>query len=123
MLMIAGGLLSLSRLCIAIKPPKVVVLLQEASTMAALGAAALAYSASRIASMSSPSPFTPGSVQLLEPVPAGWTCVNEPPAKDERPNADRNVVQSAVVYTSVSSTTTIVCPCPEVPALKRGFRL
>ena len=40
-------------------------------------AAALLYSASRIASVSSP--FAPGSVQLLLPVGgAGWICVNDP---------------------------------------------
>src|SRR5208282_3937115 len=94
----------------------------EASSMAALGAAALEYSASRIASPSSP--FTPGSVQLFVPVGgAGWICVNEPSVYVERPNVDRNVVQSAVLKTSVSSTTTIVCPCPEILAVKSGFRL
>src|SRR5580658_1489450 len=124
MLMIAGGVaLSFKRFCMAMKPPNVVsVSLHEISSMAALGAAALAYSASMIASPSSG--FTPGSVQLLGPLGgAGWTCVNEPPVNDERPNVDRNVVQSAVVKTSVSSTTTMVCPCPEMPALKSGFRL
>ena len=50
---------------------------QDASSMAALGAAALAHSASRIASPSSP--LTPGLLQLLAPLPgAGWTCVKEP---------------------------------------------
>src|SRR5271157_3636081 len=105
MLTISGGvggrddgdvLLSFNRFCRAIRPPKVAVSLHEASSMAALGAAALAYSASRIASPSSP--FTPGSVQLFVPVGgAGWTCVNEASVYDERPNTERNVVQSAVV--------------------------
>ena len=55
MLMIAGGVCcSLTRFWMAIKPPKVVlVLAQDASSMAAPGAAALAHSASRIASPSS----------------------------------------------------------------------
>src|SRR5208282_5443311 len=97
MLMIAGGVvLSFKRFCMAIKPPKVAVSAHEASSMAALGAAALEYSASRIASPSSP--FTPGSVQLFVPVGgAGWICVNEPSVYVERPNVDRNVVQSAVL--------------------------
>src|SRR5271168_4541079 len=97
--MIAGGVpLAFNRFCMAIRPPKVDVLLHEASSMAALGAAALAYSASRIASPSSPSGFTPGSVQLFGPLGgAGWICVNEPPVNDERPNVERKVVQSAVV--------------------------
>src|ERR1035438_10563576 len=96
MLTIAGGvLLSFNKFCRAIKPPKVAVSLQEASSMAALGAAAMAYSASRIASVSSP--FAPGLKQLFVPVGgAGWTCVNDPPVYDERPNTDRNEVQSAV---------------------------
>src|ERR1022692_2479475 len=118
MLTIAGGvLLSFNKFCRAIKPPKVAVSLQEASSMAALGAAALAYSASRIASVSSP--FVPGLLQLLVPLPgAGWTCVNVDPLNDESPNTERNEVQSAVLNTFVSSTTTIVWPCPEIPALK-----
>src|SRR5277367_777598 len=123
MLMMAGGvLLSASRFWIAIKPPNVTTPRQDASTIFALGAAALAYSASRIASVSSP--FAPGSVQLLPPpTGAGWTCVNVAPANDERPNTERKEVQSAVVKTSVSSITTIVWPCPEIPAVKSGFRL
>src|SRR5271165_3069061 len=123
MLTIAGGVpLSFNRFCSAIKPPKVVVSAHDARTMAALGAAALAYSASRIASVSSP--LVPGLVQLLGPLGgAGWVCVNVPPVYDERPNTDRNEVQSAVVKTLVSSTTTTVCPCPEMPAVKSGFRL
>src|SRR5271155_897693 len=121
MLMIAGGVL-LSRFWMAIRPPKVAVSLQEASSMAALGAAALAYSASRIASPSSP--FTPGLLQLFVPLAgAGWICANEPPGYDESPNVERNLVQSAVVWTFVSSTTTMVCPCPDIPALKSGFKL
>src|SRR5208282_1274620 len=100
MLMIAGGeLVSFKRFCMAIKPPNVAPVsppLHEASSMAALGAAALAYSASMIASFSSP--FTPGSVQLLGPLGgAGWICVNEPSVYVERPNVVRNVVQSAVL--------------------------
>src|SRR5271168_906661 len=123
MLIIAGGvLLSLNRFWIAIRPPNVEVSPHEASTIAALGAAALEYSASRIASSSSP--FVPGLLQLFEPLPgAGWICVNDAPVNDERPNTERNEVQSAVVKTFVSSTTTIVCPCPEMPSLNSGFKL
>src|SRR5450755_3046102 len=98
MLMIAGGVpLAFNRFCIAIKPPKVAVSVQEASSMAALGAAALAYSASRIASPSFP--LNPGSEQLFVPLEAGCTCENEPALKDDRPKVDRNVAQSAVVKT------------------------
>jgi hypothetical protein len=77
--MMAGGFGPLIRFCIAINPPKVEkVLRQEAMTIAALGAAALAYSASRIASPSSA--FTPGALQLLLPDGgAGWTVLNEAP--------------------------------------------
>src|ERR1017187_533607 len=97
MLTSAGGVpLPFRRFCSAIRPPKVSVSVHEASTMAALGAAALAYSASTFASLSSP--FTPGSEQLFEPLGGrGWICVIEPSAYDERPNTERNDVQSAVV--------------------------
>src|SRR5271169_306751 len=104
--MMAGGELPLTRFWIAISPPKVLVFAQDASWMAALGAAALAHSASKIASTSSP--FTPGSLQLLPPpVGAGCTCVNEPEKLDS-PKVERKVFQSAVVKTSVSSITTTV---------------
>ncbi len=123
MLMTAGGVvLSFKRFNMAIKPPKVVVSLHDASSMVALGAAALAYSASRIASPSSP--FTSGSLQLLVPLGgAGWTCVNVPLVYVERPKVVRNVVQSGALKTSVSSITTIVWPCPEMFAVKSGLRL
>src|SRR6202453_2112171 len=123
MLTMAGGeLLSLSRFSSATWPPKEAESAHEASTMAALGAAALAYSASMIASVSSP--LVPGLVQLLLPVGgAGWICVKEPPVYDERPNTERNDVQSAVLKTFVSSSTTMVWPCPEMPAVKSGLML
>src|SRR5271156_6679680 len=123
MLTIAGGVaLSLSKFCSAIKPPKLEPSLHDANSMAALGAAALAYSASRIASTSSP--LVPGLVQLFVPVGgAGCTCVNEPEAKFESPRVERKVVQSAVAYTLVSSITTTVWPCPETPLLNSGFKL
>src|SRR5208282_1164892 len=107
MLMIAGGVpLSFNRFCSAIKPPKVAVLLHEASTMAALGAAALAYSASTVDSTSAV--FTPG-VQLLVPLGgAGLICVNDPLVYEESPNVERNVVQSVVLETFELSITTIV---------------
>src|SRR5579859_7869338 len=108
----------------AIRPPNVVLVsAQEAISMAALGAAALAHSASRIASASLRA-MTPGSLQLLVPLKGdGWTVVNEPDAYAERPKVVRKVVQSEVLNTLVSSTSTIVWPCPEYPALKRGLRL
>src|ERR1035438_2782089 len=97
MLTSAGGVpLPFRRFCSAIRPPKVSVSVHEASTMAALGAAALAYSASTIASLSSP--FTPGSAQLFVPLGgAGWVCVRVAPVYDERPNTERNDVQSSAV--------------------------
>jgi len=80
MLMMAGGwLLALIRFCTAIRPPNVgPVSAQVAITMAAFGAAALAHSASRIASASLGA-MTPGEVQLLAPLGgAGCTVVKEP---------------------------------------------
>src|SRR5271169_1763258 len=111
MLMIAGGVpLSFNKFTKAINAPNVASVfpsLHEARTIAALGAAALAYSASRIASKSSP--FALGLEQLFVPLGgAGWTCVNEPPVNDESPNTLRKLVQSAVEKTFESSTTTIV---------------
>src|SRR6266403_931756 len=84
--------------------------------MAALGAAALAYSASRIASPSSA--FTPGAPQLFGPLGgAGCVWLNEPEYPDN-PKVDRNVLQSAAEYRSVSSISTIVWPCPVMPAVR-----
>jgi len=57
----------------------VLVSAQAAITMAALGAEALAHSASRMASASLGA-MTPGAAQLLagcEGGAAGWTCVKE----------------------------------------------
>jgi hypothetical protein len=70
MLTIAGGVPdSLSRFCNAMNPPKfVLVSAHDASSIAALGAAALAHSTSIAASPSSA--LTPGSVQV-PPVPVG----------------------------------------------------
>src|ERR1700733_2903709 len=116
--MIAGGLPAEIKFCNAISPPKVDASVQDASSIAALGAAALAYSASKIASPSFPT-STPGLLQLLP----GCTCVNDPDVYPDKPNVDRKVVQSAVLYTFVSSSTAIVCPCPEFPAVKSGFKL
>ena len=92
--MMAGGwLLALMRFSMAIKPPKVVaVSAQVAISMAAFGAAAVAHSASKIASASF-EPTKPGARQLLP----GCTVVREPDEKDERPNVDRKVFQSDVV--------------------------
>src|ERR1700683_1765731 len=118
MLTIACGLFPEIKFCSAINPPNVDVSVHDANSIAALGAAALAYSASRIASPSLPT-STPGLLQLLP----GCTCVNDPEEYPDKPNVDRNVVQSAVLYTFVSSSTAIVCPCPEFPALNSGFKL
>jgi hypothetical protein len=74
MLMMDGGLPALIRFCTAIKPPNVVPESAHAAiTMAALGAAALAHSASKIASASFGG-ITPGLRQLLP----GCTCEKEP---------------------------------------------
>src|SRR5208282_4751719 len=117
MLMMEGGLAPLIRFCTAIKPPKVVfVFAQEASSIAAFGAAALAYSASKSASTSSP--LTPGLVQF-----PGCTWENEPAVKGERPNAERKVFQSVLPLTLVSSITTTVWPWPEIPEVKSGVKL
>ena len=77
--MMPGGALELIKFCAAIRPPKVVpVSAQEAITIAALGAAALAHSASRIASASLGA-MTPGLLQLFRPLGgAGWTVLKDP---------------------------------------------
>src|SRR5437764_3566322 len=96
MLIIAGGVLvELTRFWRAIRPPKVTwESAQAAILIAAFGAAALAYSASRIASPSSA--FTPGLMQLLRPLGgAGLVWVREPAEYPESPKVERKVVQSA----------------------------
>src|SRR5215467_4235754 len=114
MLKRAGGLGALRRFCMAIRPPNVVVVSAHAAiTMAALGAAALAHSASRIASASLGA-IMPGAPQLLGPVDgAGWSDVNEAEVYEERPNVERNVFQSLELKTSVSSIRTMDWPWPE----------
>src|SRR5580693_3778861 len=112
MLTIAGGpLLALIRFWRAMRPPNVVaVSAQAAISMAALGAAALAHSASRIASASLGA-TTPGARQLFVPLEgAGCTDVKEAEVYVERPNVDRNLVQSEAAKTSVSSISTMVWP-------------
>src|SRR5271157_5909910 len=98
MLMIAGGRpLGLPRrFCIAMKMPKFVLLsAHEASTIAALGAAALAHSTSIAASKSAG--FTPGSAQEFQGT-CGCICVRVPCGKFcARPKVVRNVYQSSVV--------------------------
>src|ERR1700739_4290213 len=122
MLMIdGGGVLALIKFWIAISPPNVLpVSAHAAISIAALGAAALAHSASRIASASFGA-TTPGALQLLAcgAGAAGCTCVNEAPPYPERPKVSRNVFQSEALKTSVSSISTIVWPCPESPAVNR----
>jgi hypothetical protein len=118
MLMIAGGwLFELIRFCTAIKPPNVVeVSAHVAITIAALGAADAAHSASRMASPSF-DPTKPGFAQF-----PGCTVLRVP-EKDERPNVERNVFQSDVLKRFVFSMSAIVWPCPDTPELKRGFKL
>ena len=100
------------------RPPKVVeVSAQVAIMMAALGAAAEAHSASRMASASLDD-TTPGLVQF-----PGWTVASEPEEKDERPKVERKVFQSEVLKRFVFSISAMVWPWPEMPALKRGFKL
>src|SRR5229473_8700172 len=126
MLMIAGGgLLALMRFWMAIRPPKVVVVSAHAAiSIAALGAAALAHSASRMASASLGA-TTPGAPQLLAcgAGAGGCTCVNEAEPYPDRPKVWRKLLQSEARKTSVSSISTMVWPCPETPALKTGFKL
>src|SRR5579862_9252652 len=106
MLTMAGGEPAFTRFATASSPPKVVCVSEhEASWMFAAGAAALAYSTSMAASESSP--FTPGSLQLFVPVEGGCTVFRVPAAYELSPKVERKVVQSAVEYKSVSSTTTI----------------
>ena len=73
-------MLALIRFCIAINPPKVAPLSAHAAiSIAALGADALAHSASIMASASFGA-MTPGSAQLLpgsEGGAGGWTWANE----------------------------------------------
>src|SRR6202022_2018945 len=105
-------------------PPNVIVVsAQVAIKIEALGAAALAHSASRIASVSLGA-ITPGLRQLFTPVGgAGYMVLNEPELYFERPKVERKVFQSVALKMSVSSMTATVGPCPEKPGLKRGFKL
>src|SRR5665213_1005734 len=92
MLMIAAGFVALITFCAATN-----TCVQVAMTIAALGAAALAHSASRIASPSSP--FRPGSSQLVGPEGgAGCIVVSEAPVYPDKPRTDRKVVQSLLLY-------------------------
>src|ERR1700751_1431462 len=104
MLTMAGGALLLIKFWSAINPPNVVLVSAQAAIwMAALGAGALAHSASRMASASFGAK-PPGASQLLVPlVGAGCTDENEAPEYADRPSTDRNVFQSFAVNTSVSS--------------------
>src|ERR1700683_1477020 len=98
-------------------PKLTLVSAHAATTMVARGAAALAHSASRVASL--PAPFTPGSVQappllglllgcgLIRRRDPRGNCVSSPKVL-------RNIFQSSALYKSLSSTTAIVWPCPEI---------
>src|SRR5579872_4958977 len=97
MLTMGGGVpVAFNKFCRAMNPPKLVcVSAQAASMMVALGAPALAHSTSTAASESAP--LTPGSAQLLGPLPAGCTCSRDPSGyADESPKPERKVFQSAV---------------------------
>src|SRR5262249_34537177 len=110
MLMMAGGLAALTILRMASITPKLVaVSAHEATTIAALGAAALAHSASRVTSALN-SGTTPGSRQLFPPGIWGWIVLKEPRLYPDRPRVERKVVQSLLSNILVSSTTTMVCP-------------
>src|SRR5665213_155844 len=117
MLMIAAGFVALITFCAATN-----TCVQVAMTIAALGAAALAHSASRIASPSSP--FRPGSSQLLGPEGgAGCIVVSEAPVYPDKPRTDRKVVQSLLLYRLVSSIRYMVWPWPVMRAAKAGLKL
>src|SRR5258708_38014694 len=106
----------------ALRPRKVVAFAHAAITIAALGAAALAHSASRIAPPSWP--FTPGSEQFVGPEGgAGWTVFNEAPLKPDKPNVERNVVQSLLAKRSVSSIRYMVWFWPVLPPVNIGLKL
>src|SRR5437879_8222982 len=97
LIMAGGGVVALIKFWTAIRPPNVVVVsAQAAISMAALGAEALAHSASRIASASLGA-TTPGAPQLLEGCEegtGGCTCMNEAEVYAERPKVARKVLQS-----------------------------
>src|SRR5262249_61446702 len=124
MLTMEGATLPLIRFCKAMRPPKVVLVSAQAAIwIDAPGAAALAHSASRIASASFGAK-TPGGLQLFVPLEgAGCTEEKDAPEYEDKPKVGRNVFQSFAVYTSVSSMSVINWPCPEIPEVKRGFRL
>src|SRR5260221_13141432 len=95
LMMAGGGVLPLIKFCMAIRPPNVVCVSAHAAiSMAAPGAAALAHSASRMASASFGA-TTPGAPQLLVPLDgAGWACVEGEELWPERPKAERKLFQS-----------------------------
>src|SRR5271155_5214071 len=120
----------------------------EPMTMVAPGAAALAHSASRIDSTST-NATAPGSVQLfVPPGGGGWNWRKLPLGKAvERPKVLRKVSQSPGpqlpvatpvqqadgsplpaqtafpgLKTSLSSTTAMISPSPEMPSAKSGFK-
>src|SRR5260370_4559269 len=106
LMMEGGGVLALMRFWRAIKPPKVVVVpAQAAITMAALGAEALAHSASRMASALS-GKKVPGAPQLLAGVAGGaggGACVEGAEVEAERGKALGGGLQSEELETSESS--------------------
>src|SRR5215470_3715686 len=103
MLTMEGGTLLLIRFCKAMRPPKVVLVSAQAAIwIDAPGAAALAHSASRIASASFGAK-TPGGLQLFVPLEgAGCTDEKEAPGYADRPKTERKVFQSFALNTSVS---------------------
>src|SRR5260370_35095463 len=125
LMMAGGGVLALIRFWMAIRPPKVVVVFAQAAiSMAALGAEALAHSASRMASASSGA-MIPGARQLLEGCEGGaggWACVKEAEGYPARPKGERKVLQSQGLNKAGASISTMVWPWHDVPASNRGFR-
>jgi len=113
---------ALTRFSSAISPPNVVVSLHEAITMAAAGAAALAHSAS-ISGLRFGAATTPGLTQLFGPLGFGGVLSERAARIEDRPKVDRNVLQSLLLYTSLSSMTTTVWPWPAIAGGEQGIQV
>src|SRR5882672_10301419 len=105
----------------AIRPPKVVLVSAHAAIkIDAPGAAALAHSASRIASPSL-SGTTPGAAQLFpgcEGGAGGCTCVKEAEVYPERPKVCPKFPQAEALKKTRSSNKPMGWPLAEIPAPK-----
>src|SRR5258708_34606906 len=114
-MMDGGRVLALMRFWIAIRPPKVVLVSAHAAiSMAALGAEALAHSASRMASASLGA-MTPGVAQLLAGCAGGaggGTCLKEAAGEAAGPQVWREAFQSEALKTFRFATRTMVRPWP-----------